>query len=157
MKITERQRMLINKLDQVVYRRKASGMRGYFLGIDDCTSTINSLLVKGLIRRSHDQKVLCRTDLTSRTSGTSKLTHNPGLDAMEHRAEMLRRRRRAEIAVAESQELIRRAARTMAGNDCVYEPWPESGRDIERRRHLAAIDGSIHRLFDRDAPTLSRA
>ena len=36
MKITVRQGWILRHLGEITYRRKASGMRGYFLQKDDC-------------------------------------------------------------------------------------------------------------------------
>lgn len=73
---------------------------------------------------------------------------------IQNRLADLDRLLRGRDAVAASKALLRRAARTMAGGGCIYEPWLETERDIERRRRLASIDGSIGRLIDPGSPRL---
>ena len=66
MKLTDRQTLLLQKLDEITFRKKMSGTRGYFLGIEDCTTTINSLIVKGLVKPSEDRRDLHCTRMTPR-------------------------------------------------------------------------------------------
>ena len=60
--------MLFGKLDQITSRKKMSGKRGYFLGKEECTTTITSLALKGLIKRSPDLTRLSATGLIPRES-----------------------------------------------------------------------------------------
>jgi hypothetical protein len=64
MRMTERQRTLLRQLDQIVYRRKTSGRQGYFIGREDCTATINAMIVKGLVKPSEDRRRLNLTGAT---------------------------------------------------------------------------------------------
>jgi hypothetical protein len=62
MHLTERQKVLLNSLDQIKVRQKRSGYQGYFLAGKDYTATIYSLIVKGLLERSPDQRRLLETN-----------------------------------------------------------------------------------------------
>lgn len=66
MKVTERQGWLLKQLDEITYRQKASGMHGFFLDKEDCTATINSLIVKGLVTANGGRTQLERTALAPR-------------------------------------------------------------------------------------------
>ncbi|MDX7950528.1 hypothetical protein P7D22_04965 [Lichenihabitans sp. Uapishka_5] len=63
MKLTERQGWLLKHLDNIVYRQKVSGMHGFFLNKEECTVTVNSLIVKGLVRADSGRTQLKRTEL----------------------------------------------------------------------------------------------
>lgn len=54
MKFTDRQKYLLANFHQIQSRRKASGVLGFFLASEECTSTINSLVVKGAVARNRD-------------------------------------------------------------------------------------------------------
>ena len=58
-----RQQHLLDNLAQITMRRKLSGMRSYFLAGQDCTYTINSLIVRDIVQSSPDQKRLHQTRL----------------------------------------------------------------------------------------------
>ena len=66
MKVTLRQEHVLRQLDGIIYRRKASGMHGFFLGKEDCTVTINSLIVKGLVTANSGRTQVARTLLAPR-------------------------------------------------------------------------------------------
>lgn len=51
MKLTERQKHLLSHLHEIETRTRASGRPSYFLQQGDYTTTINSLIVRGLIAR----------------------------------------------------------------------------------------------------------
>ena len=66
MKLTARQGWLLGNLDNIVYRRKVSGLSGFFLNREECTQTVNSLIVKGLVTANSGRTSLQRTDLAPR-------------------------------------------------------------------------------------------
>lgn len=66
MKLTERQGWILRHLGEITYRRKVSGMQGYFLQKEDCTAVVNTLINKGLVRANGGRTQLERTDLAPR-------------------------------------------------------------------------------------------
>ena len=63
MRTTKRQEHLLRRVDEIVCRTKAGGVQRFFLAKDDCTLTVHSLIVKGLLRLTADNRALYRTNL----------------------------------------------------------------------------------------------
>jgi hypothetical protein len=69
MKLTKRQAMLLANMDRLVLRKKMSGKIGIYLDHDDCSSTINSLIVKGALKRlGNGELQRCEPELRNPTT-----------------------------------------------------------------------------------------
>ncbi len=51
MRLTNRQLGILERLEEVKKRRKLTGKDGYYLDGQDCTFTLNSLVVRGTVKR----------------------------------------------------------------------------------------------------------
>ena len=57
MKLTTKQLSILQRIDEVKRRKKLSGRHGYYLDGQDCTFTLNSLVVRGALKRQDDSFV----------------------------------------------------------------------------------------------------
>ena len=63
MQMTQRQEMILERFEQIETRTTLSGKQGYFLAGQDCTFTINLMIVSGRLRMSPDRQLTKRVRL----------------------------------------------------------------------------------------------